>query len=161
MKIYQEYVNTVSEAIKKKSEVRFVAQQLLKMHAEALSRHNPIIVELGVDKGQSTRVFLNSIDGKVGAKLISIDIRDCSRAVNSDDWCFIQSSSINIDAICRSAPIIKNGIDILYVDSLHTASHVYKELYGFFPYVKKDGIIFLTILIVDLTRPGRERTLFQ
>ena len=142
MKIYQDYVNAIIEAITDNSEIRFAAQQLLKMHDEALSRHNPIIVELGVDKGQSTRVFLNSIDGKVGAKLISIDIRDCSKAVDSDNWCFIQSNSTDIDAICRSAPVIEKGIDILYVDSLHTADHVYKELYSFFPYIKKDGVIF-------------------
>jgi predicted O-methyltransferase YrrM len=142
MKIYQNHLDSLNEAAEQKNEERFAAQQLLEMHKEALSRDNPTIVELGVDKGLSTKVFLNSIDGKTDAALISIDIRDCSNAVDSKDWKFMLSDSADVDAIIESNPIIKTGIDILYVDSLHTAEHVYLEIYGFFPYVKKDGVIY-------------------
>ena len=39
-------------------------------------------------------------------------------------------------------PVLKDGIDILYVDSLHTESHVLKEIYGFFEYIKPNGLIY-------------------
>ena len=112
------------------------------MHAEASKRSTPIIVELGVDKGQSTRVFLNAISEKKNSRLISIDIRDCKDAVKSDKWEFVKQNSIDIESLLNKKPIIKKGIDILYVDSLHTESHVLKEVYGFFKYIKPNGVIF-------------------
>lgn len=142
MKLYQKYIDLLTELSEENSESRFVAQQLLFMHQEVLSRHNPTIVELGVDQGQSTKVFLNAIDGKTEATLTSVDIRDCSGSVECDTWRFVQSDSKDVDAVIEANPNIKNGIDILYVDSLHTAEHVYSEVYGFFPFVKRDGVIF-------------------
>ena len=142
MKIYEKYINTLRTHSKKKSESRFVANQLLEMHSEALKRERPIIVELGVDKGQSTRVFLNAIDNKTNGRLISIDIEDCKDAVKSTNWEFVQQDSVDIESLLLKKPIIKDGIDILYVDSLHTPSHVLKEVYGFFQYVKPEGVIY-------------------
>ena len=142
MKIYENYINKLRENSKVKSESRFAANQLLEMHLEALKRENPIIVELGVDKGQSTRVFLNAISDKPNARLISIDIKDCKQAINSSNWEFVQQDSVDIESLLLKKPIIKDGIDILYVDSLHTQSHVLKEVYGFFQYVKPNGVIY-------------------
>jgi len=142
MKVYENYINTLRSNANEQSELRFAANQLLEMHAEALKRSTPIIVELGVDKGQSTRVFLNAISEKKNSRLISIDIRDCKDAVKSDKWEFVKQNSIDIESLLNKKPIIKKGIDILYVDSLHTESHVLKEVYGFFKYIKQDGVIF-------------------
>ena len=142
MKNYEKYINTLRVIADEKSESRFVANQLLEMHAEALKRTNPIIVELGVDKGQSTRVFLNAISEKNNSRLISIDIRDCKDAVISDKWEFVHQNSIDIESLLSKKPFLKDGIDILYIDSLHTESHVLKEIYGFFEYIKPKGIIY-------------------
>ena len=142
MKNYEKYINTLRVIADEKSESRFVANQLLEMHAEALKRTNPIIVELGVDKGQSTRVFLNAISEKNNSRLISIDIRDCKDAVISDKWEFVQQNSIDIESLLSKKPFLKDGIDILYIDSLHTESHVLKEIYGFFEYIKPNGLIY-------------------
>tara|TARA_B100000674_G_C37801260_1_gene896563 strand:+ start:42 stop:800 length:759 start_codon:yes stop_codon:yes gene_type:complete len=142
MKNYEKYINTLRLIADEKSESRFVANQLLEMHAEALKRTNPIIVELGVDKGQSTRVFLNAISEKSNSRLISIDIRDCKDAVISDKWEFVQQNSIDIESLLSKKPFLKDGIDILYIDSLHTESHVLKEIYGFFEYIKPNGLIY-------------------
>ncbi len=142
MKIYENYINKLRENSKVKSESRFAANQLLEMHLEALKRENPIIVELGVDKGQSTRVFLNAISDKSNARLISIDIKDCKQAINSSNWEFVQQDSVDIESLLLKKPIIKDGIDILYVDSLHTQSHVLKEVYSYFEYIKPNGVIY-------------------
>ena len=44
------------------------------------------------------RKFLNAIDEKPDAKLISIDIEDCSNSVKSDRWEFVQQDSSDIDS---------------------------------------------------------------
>ncbi len=142
MKKYQSYINQLETHLFKKDESRFLAQQLLRLHKETELKPNPLIVELGVDRGQSTRVFLNAIDGKQNAKLISIDIKDCSNAVIDENWEFVQQDSANIEKLLLSKPQIKKGIDILYVDSLHTANHVEKEIYNFFEYLNNDALIF-------------------
>lgn len=142
MKVYQKYINELSNLLKSSDEKRFMAQQLLKLHSAASKKSKPLIVELGVDKGQSTKVFLNAIDKKKGAKLISIDIRNCSNAAKADGWEFIMQDSTDIESLLKSKPIIKKGIDILYIDSLHTAGHVKKEIYNFFLYLKKDSLVF-------------------
>ncbi len=142
MKIYEKYLNKLRLYANEKSELRFAANQLLEMHAEALKRQSPTIVELGVDKGQSTRIFLNAISEKKNSSLISIDIKDCKDAVKSDNWEFVQQDSINIDLLLSKKPILKKGIDILYIDSLHTESHVLKEIYGYFEYIKPNGVIY-------------------
>ena len=142
MKIYQEYIQKLDNHLNKTDESRFVAQQLLRLHKEAELKKCPLIVELGVDRGQSTKIFLNAIDDKEGAKLISLDIKDCSKAAESSKWEFVKQDSADIEKLLLTHPDIKKGIDILYVDSLHTASHVKKEIYNFFEYLNKDAFIF-------------------
>ena len=139
---YEKYINDLKIYSKKTNETRLVASQLLKMHSEVASRKSPIILELGVDRGQSTKVFLNAIHDKPLSKLISVDIRDCSDVSSSNLWTFLKMDSINIEGVVKSAPILKKGIDVIYIDSLHTPKHVYKEVYGWFPFLKKDGVIF-------------------
>lgn len=140
---YQPYVDELRSIVGKLGEDHFSARQLLELHAEAAGRPAPVILELGVDFGQSTRIFLNAIHGKPGAQLVSVDILDCSRAAVSDQWTFLQADSGEAEAVVARAPVLRQGIDILYVDSLHTAEHVLKEVGGFYPYLNKGAVIFL------------------
>jgi predicted O-methyltransferase YrrM len=142
MKIYQKYLDKLIKYSKISGEERFAAKQLLELHNEAIKREDPIIVELGVDKGQSTRVFLNAISEKKNSKLISVDIKDCSNAAVSSQWIFVQQNSVDIKSLIQKQPIIKNGIDILYIDSLHTESHVLNEVNNYFEYIKPSGVIY-------------------
>ena len=113
MKIYQKYIDELKNHLSKLDESRFVAQQLLRLHQEAKLKVDPLVVELGVDKGQSTKVFLNAIEGKSNAKLISIDIKNCRSAVDAEHWEFVQQDSSDIKSLLITKPIIKKGIDIL------------------------------------------------
>ncbi len=140
---FQEYINVLKDFSHKENETRFAARQLLELHEEVSRRSSPTILELGVDRGQSTKVFLNAILPKPNANLVSVDIRDCSNISNSKQWKFIQIDSTNVEKIIEYAPILRKGIDVIYIDSLHTPQHVYKEIYGWFPYLKKGGMIFL------------------
>jgi predicted O-methyltransferase YrrM len=142
-RIYQDYVDELRSIVGTLGEDHFAARQLLELHAEAARRDSVTILELGVDFGQSTRIFLNAIDGKPQARLISVDIRDCAKAAASDQWTFIQADSGDAGQVIAAAPVLREGIDILYVDSLHTAEHVLKEVGGFYPYLNKGAVIFL------------------
>ena len=55
---------------------------------------NPIILEFGVQRGQSTKRFLDLINRR-GGKLYSIDIDDCSKILKNKKWKFIQSRDDN------------------------------------------------------------------
>ena len=140
--LYEKYINDLRVYSKKKNETRLVANQLLEMHSEVASRKSPVVLELGVDRGQSTKVFLNAINNKPLSSLISVDIRDCSKVSDSNLWKFIKMDSSNVENILKEAPILKKGIDVIYIDSLHTPEHVFKEVYGWFPFLKKGGVIF-------------------
>ncbi len=109
----------------------------------------PRILELGVNRGGSTRNFLNHITQNEG-ELFSIDIKDCSqiikedrfKEVNINEWNFLQSNDLNIDYIIKNFPALSQGIDILFIDSYHDQTHVRKILEKWFRYVKKNGYIF-------------------
>jgi len=140
--LYQDYINALKKSSLRENESRFVAKQLLLMHNEVIKRKSPIILELGVDRGQSTKVFLHAIDKKSSGNLFSVDIKDCSEVSKSNTWKFIKKDSTDIKGILKEAPILEKGIDIIYVDSLHTPNHVYQEIYGWFPFLKKGGYMY-------------------
>ena len=149
MNLYKDYIEELTKKVESKSELSsrngqyFAAKQLLELHADASQRENPIILELGVERGASTKIFLNAIANKPSASLISVDIEDCSSAASSEKWTFIKSDSTNVEAILRKAPVIKErGIDLLYIDSTHSAKHVQKEVEVFYPFLKKGASIF-------------------
>ena len=101
--------------------------------------NNPIILELGVQKGVSTKKFLDICD-KNGGKLFSVDIEDCSNVSNNIKWKFIKSRDDNFNYI---KSLIPREIDILFIDTLHEAKHVEKIFYNYYDLVKEGGYIFI------------------
>ena len=100
---------------------------------------NPVILELGVENGISTKKFLELCKINKG-KLYSVDIVDCSKVSKDKNWKFIKTSDDNFDFIKSEIP---EKIDVLYIDSLHEAKHVKKLLYGYYHLIKKSGFIFI------------------
>lgn len=141
--LYHAYIDDLRSILGTPGEDHLAARQLLELHAEAAGRDAVTILELGVAQGQSTRVFLNAIDGKPDSRLISVDIRDCATAAASHQWTFIRADSADAEHVVALQPVLRQGIDILYVDSLHTADHVLKEVRGFYPYLNKGAVVFL------------------
>ena len=101
--------------------------------------NNPIILELGVQKGRSTKKFLD-ICKKNNGKLFSIDIEDCSNIVNDKSWNFYQTRDDNFEYIKSKIP---EKIDILFIDTLHEANHVKRLINEYYPIIKKNGFIFI------------------
>lgn len=119
-----------------------VATQLMRMYRVAKEMANPIILELGTAQGCSTTVFLQACEDS-GGRLVSVDRKDCSDISSSDRWKFVQSDSTNIDCILSKAPQLKNGIDVLYLDSLHEKSHVEMEFILWYQLMNRGSHIFI------------------
>lgn len=120
---------------------RFASRQLLRLYEKALARPGGVFLELGTDRGQASRAILAACQTN-GGSLVSVDIRDCSQAVSSPCWTFVQADSTDRVRITSAAPVLEDGIDFVYVDSLHTAEHVTREVYAWFPLVKDGGFLF-------------------
>ena len=58
--------------------------------------NKPIILELGVQKGRSTKKFLEICEQNKG-KLFSVDIDDCSNVSNDRNWKFLKTKDDNFD----------------------------------------------------------------
>ena len=101
--------------------------------------NKPMILELGVQKGRSTKKFLD-ICKKNNGKLISVDIDDCSNVSEDKSWLFLKTRDDNFELIKNK---IKEKIDVLFIDTFHEANHVKKVLYGYYPMIKKGGYIFI------------------
>lgn len=134
-------VAELQEAQGRLGEESIVAAKLLHIHEFCLTRPGGIFLELGTDRGQATNAILEACD-EGGGNLVSVDIRDCRSAASSPHWTFIQCSSVDVDTILKNAPDLKNGIDMVYVDSLHTAEHVRQEINAWMPFLKVGGRMY-------------------
>jgi len=93
------------------------------------------ILELGVARGESTKLFLRLCKRNKG-KLISVDIVDCSNLSDDSNWTFINSSDDNFNLINK---YIKK-LDLIFIDSLHEPNHVKRVFYNYYKKLKKGGI---------------------
>jgi predicted O-methyltransferase YrrM len=99
----------------------------------------PKILELGVQNGNSTKMFLDLCDKNDG-HLISVDIDDCSNVAKNKRWTFIHSRDDNFDLINNK--IIKK-LDLIFIDSYHEPNQVKKIFYNYYKYLKIDGICII------------------
>ena len=97
------------------------------------------ILELGVQKGNSTKMFLEVCEINNGF-LTSVDIDDCSNVANNNKWKFIQSSDDNFEYVNK---FIEKDLDVIFIDSLHEPNHIRNVFYNYFKFLKKDGLIFI------------------
>ena len=103
----------------------------------------PLILELGVKEGRSTKMFLEICDRNDG-NLISIDILDYSKVSSNPRWKFIHSSDDNFNYTNK---FIEKKVDVLFIDSLHEPNHIRKVFYNYFNFVKVNGLIFIDDVI--------------
>ena len=97
------------------------------------------ILEFGVRKGISTKMFLN-ICKKNNGKLYSIDVEDCSNISKDKNWTFIHCRDDNYGKIEK---IIPEQFDLIYLDSFHEPNHVEKIIYHYYPKLKKNGLYII------------------
>ena len=101
--------------------------------------NKPNILELGVQKGSSTLKFLEICNQNDGY-LFSVDIDDCQSVSNDKRWKFIKSRDDNFEYI---KSIIPDKLNVIYIDTIHEASHVKKILYYYYNFLDIGGYIFI------------------
>src|SRR5262249_44383255 len=74
-----------------------ISDHLPTLFAESLAAMPKLIVELGVRGGDSTFV-LERVARLCRAKLLSVDIEDCSNVSDNPEWMFIQRDDITFAA---------------------------------------------------------------
>jgi len=136
-----------------------IATQLIKMYDAARKIDQPTILELGTGSGQATTVFLQVCEEK-GGRVVSVDIYDYSDITDSEKWTFIKCDSRDVDTIVEKAPFLKEGIDLLYIDSHHKKEQVQSELETWFPYMKRNSHIFFDDVDANPYRKGNRKDNF-
>ena len=121
--------------------MKYIENQKLEIIKNKILKINkPNILELGVQKGNSTNMFLEVCNQNDGY-LTSIDIDDCRNVSDDKRWNFIHSSDDNFKFI--ETKINDKKFDVLYIDSFHEPNHVRKVFYYYFYILKKGGMIFI------------------
>jgi len=97
------------------------------------------ILEFGVDKGISTALFLEFCN-KNNGKLYSVDTIDYSKHFGDKNWKFINCRDDNYMTINR---MVDFPVDIIFLDTEHTAKHVEKIFFNYFKSLRKGGLFII------------------
>ena len=120
-----------------------MSEHINKLHKEILPKINNIqninILELGVQRGTSTNIFLKICEKNDGY-LTSVDIDDCSKVSDNTRWKFIHSRDDDFSKIRNN---ITKQVDVIFIDTLHEADHVEKIIYGYYDLLKVGGYLFI------------------
>jgi predicted O-methyltransferase YrrM len=120
-----------------------MSEHINKLHKEILPKINNIqninILELGVQRGTSTNIFLKICEKNDGY-LTSVDIDDCSKVSDNTRWKFIHSRDDDFSKIRNN---ITRQVDVIFIDTLHEADHVEKIIYGYYDLLKVGGYLFI------------------
>ncbi len=118
----------------------------------------PSILEFGVsDKALSTSIFLKKCIEKKGF-LYSVDIIDYSYHFESKHWKFINCKDDDYEIVEKQIP---KKLDIIYLDTIHTAKHVEKILYHYYNRLKVGGIFVIDDTSSLPYLKGREKNNFS
>jgi len=110
---------------------------------EIQNLRNSNILEFGVRKGISTRLFLDHAK-ETNCKLYSIDNVDYSAMLDDKNWKFIKDRDDNFDNLKKQIP---SEFGLIYLDTLHEAEHVKKIIYNYFNLLTQNG----TFIIDDIS----------
>ena len=117
-----------------------VATQLMHLHRLVERFEAPLVLECGVNQGWSSGILAHACELR-GGSLVSLDIADCSDAIESEVWTFIQTDDSDLQRVLGRAPQLAQGIDLIYIDSLHSARHVAGLIELYYPLVKQGGFL--------------------
>ena len=121
-----------------------ISDHLLTLFLEARALKPRLIVELGVEKGESTFVF-ERVARLCDSKLVSVDLVNCSNACSYPGWLFVESDDIafasKFPGFCYShgfRPIV----DVLFIDTSHEFTHTKSEIDSWFPFLSDRCVVF-------------------
>jgi len=107
---------------------------------EFLNKENINILEFGVEKGNTTELFIN-LSEKNSGSTISVDVIDYADLFKSSNWQFIKSRDDDFEFL--NSFILKKSFDIICLDTIHTKKHVKIILEHYFKFLKIGGIFLI------------------
>ena len=122
-----------------KSTLRSTKKLDTALNGEIEKLRKPNILEFGVQIGSSTTKFIEICKKKNG-ELFSVDIDDYSKLFNNKLWKFIKSRDDNFKYIFKRIP---SKVDLIYLDTIHTAIHVEKIIYAYFDRLNVNGLFLI------------------
>ena len=114
-----------------------ISEHLLAIYSEALECRPKLIVELGVRGGESTKALLLAAELS-GARVVSVDIEDCSRVSSVTYWTFVQAEDVFFGGAFSEwahSRGLDPAIDVLFIDTSHAYEHTVAEIRTWFPYL--------------------------
>ena len=112
----------------------------------ALDARPKLMVELGTNSGESTRVLLAAAS-ITKAALLSVDIKDCGQLALPfrEHWHFVQSDDIEFGKAgftqwCLSHSV-EPRIDVLFIDTSHRYEHTKQEIEIWSRYLSDDAVM--------------------
>jgi len=128
-----------------------INEHLETLFVESLALKPRLIVELGVARGQSAGVFAK-VAQLCGARLVSVDLTDCSKALDWQDWLFVQQDDLEFakefEGFCRERQI-EPAIDVLFIDTSHYFDHTLEEIRAYFPFLAPHAKVFFHDTNID------------
>lgn len=116
------------------------------------SHSHGTVLELGVRAGVSTSALLAGVE-VVGGTLWSVDRDDCSPLfAGNPQWRFVQADSLDEQALAGAG--LPEELDLLFIDTEHTADRTLRELTLWGPRVACGGVIYLHDTDDPSTMPG-------
>jgi len=135
----------LKQVVLKSKENSDISSHMVRIFIETVKAKPKLIIELGTKRGCSTYA-LSQAAIVTNANLISVDIKDCSKSSEWENWVFVQMDDIVFSkqfvTWCKQRKI-NPVIDVLFIDTSHTYDHTKKEIAAFFPYLSKNAkVIF-------------------
>jgi predicted O-methyltransferase YrrM len=110
------------------------------------------VLELGVRAGVTTAALLAGVE-VVGGVVWSVDHDDCSPVFTGHpQWRFVQADSLDERAL--DAAGLPQTLDLLFIDTVHTADRTTQELQLWGGRVAPGGVIYLHDTDDPSTMPG-------
>lgn len=121
-----------------------IGDYLVTLFTESLKVNPKLIVELGVRHGEST-FALERVARICNSKMISVDIRDCSKVCTYEDWLFVRSDDVEFAKVfegwCEDRNITPE-VNILLIDTSHLYEHTCREIKYWFPHLSERVKVF-------------------
>jgi cephalosporin hydroxylase len=127
-----------------------ISDHLSDLFFDVMSQAPRLIVELGTRGGESTRVLLAAAE-QLGARVLSVDLNDCSQVTLSDKqrqrWTFVQSDDVAFGKTgfagwCEEQQLPVRA-DVIFLDTSHYYEHTLEELRAWVPHVPRGGLLIL------------------
>lgn len=111
------------------------------------------VIELGVRSGVSTSALLSAVQIRQYGCLVSIDIEMPTSPplwAYHTQWHFLQGDDLDPAIVAKAAVYFPEGINVLFIDTIHTYEHTLAELRTYGPMVRPGGKILLHDTLHDI-----------